>query len=75
MCIKDRDNRIEVLTPILDNKIYQRIRQLIDFQLNDTVKARKIDKNQKNQYLSRKGKYTNSSQHKIFDLLSESNAE
>ena len=72
---RNLDNRIEVLTPILDNKIYQRIRQLIDFQLNDTVKARKIDKNQKNQYLSRKGKYTNSSQHKIFDLLSESNAE
>ena len=66
---RNLDNRIEVLTPILDEGIYQAIRHTIDLQIEDTVKARHIDSKQKNKYISKKGQYTDSSQHKTFEYL------
>ena len=44
-------HRIEVLTPILDSSIHKTIKDLIEIQLADNVKARIIDANQQNKYV------------------------
>ena len=44
-------HRIEVLTPILDESIQKTIKELIEIQLADNVKARIIDAMQQNKYV------------------------
>ncbi|MEZ4793692.1 MAG: polyphosphate kinase 1 [Gelidibacter sp.] len=44
-------HRIEVVTPILDPDHFKTIRDVIDIQLADNVKARIIDAEQKNEYV------------------------
>jgi polyphosphate kinase len=48
---RNLSHRIEVITPILDTDHHSTIRELIELQLDDTVKARHIDKEQKNEYV------------------------
>ena len=48
---RNLDHRIEVITPILDPDIYQKIRQTIQLQLDDKVKARILDAKQDNKYV------------------------
>jgi len=48
---RNLDNRIEVITPILDKDVFQKIRKTITLQLDDQVKARIIDAKQKNNYV------------------------
>jgi polyphosphate kinase len=48
---RNLDFRIEVACPILDEKLKSEIKQIIDIQLNDNVKARVLDKALKNQYI------------------------
>ncbi|QIE60239.1 polyphosphate kinase 1 [Rasiella rasia] len=50
---RNLSHRIEVVTPILDADHKKTIRELIDIQLSDTVKARIIDAQQKNEYVAR----------------------
>ena len=66
---RNLDNRIEVLTPILDKNIFEKIDKTLKLQLEDKVKMRIIEEGQKNSYVSEKGSYQNSSQHKIYDYL------
>ena len=66
---RNLDNRIEVITPIEDKDIFKLIRDTIELQLNDHIKARVIDENQSNDYISKEGNYKESSQHKIYDYL------
>jgi polyphosphate kinase len=47
---RNLDNRIEVATPIYDPSIQRELRDVIDFQLNDNVKARVVDQFQANVY-------------------------
>lgn len=47
---RNLSRRIEVIFPIYNKKIKQEILDLINIQLNDNVKARIIDKNDKNEY-------------------------
>ena len=49
---RNLDHRIEVITPILDNEVYIKIRKVIQLQLDDTVKARIINENQDNPYVA-----------------------
>ncbi len=72
---RNLDNRIEVLTPILDSDIYKVLREVINLQLDDSIKSRRLDKNQMNNYISKKGEYLNSSQHKIYSFLKTVNNE
>jgi len=44
-------HRIEVLTPILDADIHKTLKDLVNIQLNDNVKARLIDAEQSNTYV------------------------
>ena len=66
---RNLDHRIEVITPILDAKIHRKIRKTIDLQINDRVKARIIDAEQRNEYVDPGGEATESSQHQIYRYL------
>lgn len=62
---RNLDHRIEVLTPILDNSIQKKLKTFLKLQLEDTVKARFIDQEQSNTYVSN-GDKGESSQHLIY---------
>lgn len=47
------DNRIEVMAPVRDARIKQRIIDILNIQFIDTVKARRIDKEMSNSYVER----------------------
>jgi len=48
---RNLNRRIEVIFPILDADLKQQIFDLIDIQLKDNMKSRKIDPKQKNRYI------------------------
>jgi polyphosphate kinase len=69
---RNLDHRIEVATPIFSEILKQRIKNIINIQLKDNVKARIIDETQKNTYVKhRKGSDKVRSQIAIYDYLSE----
>lgn len=49
--LRNLDKRIEVSAPILDENIQKEIRDIFEMQWRDNVKARIIDKEQKNRYV------------------------
>ena len=64
------DHRIEVISPILSKEIFRKIKNMMALQLNDTVKSRVIDSEQKNNYVaSSSPKQAKSSQHLIYDTF------
>ena len=65
---RNLDHRIEVITPILDPDIHLKLKELLDIQLNDTIKSRLIDANQNNNYVE-KDALGESSQHIIYKTL------
>ena len=50
---RNLDHRIEVATPIFSKKLKKVIKDLIDIQFNDNIKARIIDEKQTNRYVER----------------------
>lgn len=50
---RNLDHRIEVATPIFSKKLKKVIKDLLDIQFNDNVKARIIDEKQTNRYVER----------------------
>lgn len=65
---RNLDHRIEVITPILDRQVYNKVKKTIELQLKDTVKARIIDVHQSNKYVPNFGERL-SSQNKIYNEL------
>ena len=63
------DGRIEVGTPIYDDRLKQRIMDILELQLSDTCKARVIDADQKNEYVKRGNRRKIRSQVAIYDYL------
>ncbi|MFB2866126.1 polyphosphate kinase 1 [Aeromonas sp. MdU4] len=63
------DGRIEVGTPIYDERLKQRIMDILELQLSDTCKARVIDADQKNEYVKRGNRRKIRSQFAIYDYL------
>ncbi|MEV3807426.1 polyphosphate kinase 1 [Aeromonas dhakensis] len=63
------DGRIEVGTPIYDERLKQRILDILELQLSDTCKARVIDADQKNEYVKRGNRRKIRSQVAIYDYL------
>ena len=51
-----------------------RDRHTIELQLSDKVKARIIDEEQTNEYVSLDNEYDQSSQHKVYEYLYETDA-
>ncbi|MFM4648321.1 polyphosphate kinase 1 [Aeromonas bivalvium] len=63
------DGRIEVATPVYDERLKQRILDILDLQLSDTCKARVIDAEQQNEYVKRGNRRKIRSQVAIYDYL------
>ncbi|MGY6038973.1 polyphosphate kinase 1 [Aeromonas sp. AE23HZ002T15] len=63
------DGRIEVGTPIYDERLKQRILDILQLQLGDTCKARVIDADQSNEYVKRGNRRKVRSQVAIYDYL------
>lgn len=63
------DGRIEVGTPVYDERLKQRILDILALQLGDTCKARVIDADQKNEYVKRGNRRKVRSQVAIYDYL------
>ncbi|MGL5129673.1 MAG: polyphosphate kinase 1 [Aeromonas popoffii] len=63
------DGRIEVGTPIYDERLKQRIMDILELQLSDTCKARVIDADQQNAYVKRGNRRKIRSQIAIYDYL------
>ena len=66
---RNLDHRIEVVTPVLDKKIAVKLKNILELQLNDTVKSRIIDAKQENSYVTNSVNSEQSSQHKIYNSL------
>ncbi|WP_282177811.1 polyphosphate kinase 1 [Vibrio nereis] len=63
------DNRIEVTAPVRDERLKQRIIDIINIHFTDTVKARWIDKEMSNSYVPRGNRKKVRSQIAIYDYL------
>lgn len=68
---RNLDHRIEVATPILDDRLKQRIIDIIELHFTDTVKARLIDKEMSNRYVPRGNKKKRRSQIAIYEYLKQ----
>ncbi len=67
---RNLDRRIEVLVPILDKTVFTELKDILEIQLNDNVKARVIDTDDTNQLVATtKGKPKIRSQYAIYDYL------
>lgn len=63
------DHRVEVGTPIYDERLKQRIIDLLEIQFSDTTKARVIDADQRNNYVPRGNRRKIRSQVSIYEYL------
>lgn len=63
------DHRIEVTAPVRDQRLKQRIIDIINIHFTDTVKARWIDKEMSNNYVPRGNRKKVRSQIAIYDYL------
>ena len=67
------DHRIEVMFPIEDPNIKAELRMIIDLQLQDTTKARQINKMQDNRYLGQELPGRHQAQKDIYTYLKNKN--
>ena len=69
---RNLDRRIEVLTPINDKNLQKELKEILDIQCQDNVKARIIDKDAKNEYVKKSdSKPDIRSQISIYEYLKE----
>ncbi len=54
--VRNLDHRVEVAVAITDQHIAQELKGILDIQLHDNVKARKLDNELKNEYIQAKGR-------------------
>ena len=54
--LRNLEHRVEVAVQVTDPGIVAELKGILDIQLNDNVKARKLDNELKNEYVSSKGK-------------------
>lgn len=71
---RNLSRRIEVGFPILDPVLKKEVRQLINFQLNDNTKARKLNQIQNNPYKKSKAKKRVQAQPDTYTYLKEKNS-
>lgn len=66
---RNLNRRIEVLAPIFDEDIKQELKEILQLQLNDNVKARVQDYTGKNEYVAHDAKKPIRSQYEIYKYL------
>jgi polyphosphate kinase len=52
LMVRNLDHRVEATCPIYDEHLKAEIKQILEIQLNDNVKARMLDNEQKNKYVT-----------------------
>lgn len=68
--LRNLDHRVEVTVPIYDKKIQKELKNILDIQLSDNVKARVLTNKLKNEYKSFvKGEERVRSQKDIYQFL------
>lgn len=70
---RNLSRRIEVAFPVYDKEIQLLLQKLIDLQLSDNVKARFIDKEQKNEYVIEENEKKIRSQYEIYNYIQKLN--
>ena len=50
--VRNIDHRVEVACPVFDKQIQQELKDILDIQLSDNVKARILDNNLRNEYVN-----------------------
>ncbi|PWI35285.1 polyphosphate kinase 1 [Vibrio albus] len=65
------DHRIEVAAPVRSERLKARIRDIMEIHFTDTVKARRIDKEQSNSYVPRGNRKKIRSQLAIYDYIKQ----
>lgn len=69
---RNLDKRIEVLTPILDGAIFEELKDILQIQLSDNVKARVLDAEDTNRRVTpSEGEPIIRSQYEIYEYLSD----
>jgi polyphosphate kinase len=66
---RNLDRRVEVGFPILDRKIRQEVKDILEFQLRDNTKAREINQSDKIHYTGKRGERQHRSQVEIYNYL------
>lgn len=70
---RNLDSRIEVSCPIYSKRLQKELRDILEIQWTDNVKARVVDPLQKNEYRKTNGKRPVRTQLAVFDYLSKLN--
>ena len=70
---RNLDHRVEAVMPIFDEDVYNELRHIINLQLRDNTKARRIDAQQSNAYV-REGEKPVRAQVEIYRFLKEKGA-
>lgn len=71
--VRNLDHRVEAAIPILNPDLASELKEIIQIQLRDNVKARMLDAQLTNNYVSSKGKRPIRSQVEIYKFLSRKN--
>ena len=67
--VRNLDHRIETTCPVFDKNIQEELKEILDIQLNDNVKARILDNDLSNAYVSAPGEKKVRSQIRIYNTL------
>ena len=71
--IRNLDHRVEVACPVLDKHIQQELKDILNIQLNDNVKARTLDNDQNNDYVNPRNARKIRSQIETYNYLLKKN--
>jgi polyphosphate kinase len=69
--VRNLDHRIEAAAPVTDPEIKQELLDILEIQLSDNVKARRLDKELKNEYVKPVGKKKTKSQVEVYRYLAQ----
>ncbi|MEJ2618079.1 MAG: phospholipase D-like domain-containing protein, partial [Ignavibacteriaceae bacterium] len=70
---RNLDRRIELAFPVYDENIQEELHDIINIQLSDNIKARKINRTQNNPYKRSKSKLQIRAQYEIYKYLKKRN--
>ncbi len=71
--VRNLDHRVEATCPVLDDQIKKELKDILDIQLADNVKARWLDNDLSNQYKRERSKKKVRSQIEIYNYLHQKN--
>ena len=73
--VRNLDHRVEATCPITDESIKKEIKDILNIQLNDNVKARWLDKDLNNEYIRSEDQISVRSQIETYKYLHQKNPD